>query len=238
MTMSPTPSPWPAPTLGQAAPGIAEPVEPTAEPTLTVAPNLEPRTRRPVAAALLTTAKRLSSRSERAEYAAAKEEQRIDAELDDLPVGWFVVRPADLGALVSQDGEIDHVVIGPGGVFTIHLEHQPAAKVWVSEHKVTINGRDSDRMSQARFGARRAGGLLTTLCGFDVTVQSVLILIGAATVQTLSRPAELHVRTQHDLRDWLCMQPRRLSAGTVAAIHEHVRGVSKPPSDALAGLLE
>ena len=149
-----------------------------------------------------------------------------------------MVRPADLGTLVSQDGEIDHVVIGPGGVFTIHLEHQPAAKVWVSEHKVTINGRDSDRMSQARFGARRASGLLTTLCGFDVTVQSVLILIGAATVQTLSRPAELHVRTQHDLRDWLCMQPRRLNAGTVAAIHDHVTSASKPPSDALAGLLE
>ena len=111
----------------------------------------EPRARRPVAA-LLTTAKRLSSRTERAEYAAAKEEQRITAELDDLPIGWFVVHPADLGELVSQDGEIDHVVIGPGGVFTIHLEHQPAAKVWVSEHKVTINGRDSDQMSQARFG--------------------------------------------------------------------------------------
>ncbi len=237
MTLPPTPCPWPAPTLAQAAPGIAEPVEPTAEPSHTVAPNGEPRARRPVAA-LLTTAKRLSSRTERAEYAAAKEEQRINAELDDLPAGWFVMRPADLGTLVSQDGEIDHVVIGPGGVFTIHLEHQPAAKVWVSEHKVTINGRDSDRMSQARFGARRAGGLLTTLCGFDVTVQSVLILIGAATVQTLSRPAELHVRTQHDLRDWLCMQPRRLNAGTVAAIHEHVICASKPPNDALAGLRE
>ena len=80
--------------------------------------------------------------------------------------------------------------------------------------------------------------MLTTLCGFDVTVQSVLILIGAATVQTLSRPAELHVRTQHDLRDWLCMQPRRLDARTVVAIHEHIRGASKPPNDALVGLLE
>ena len=237
MTLSPTLSPWPAPTLGQAAAGLAEPVEPTAEPGPPDPPVGEPRTRRPVAA-LLTTAKRLSSRTERAEYAAAKEEQRINAELDDLPAGWFVVRPTDLGALVIQDGEIDHVVIGPGGVFTIHLEHQPAAKVWVSEHKVTINGRDSDRMSQARFGARRTGGLLTTLCGFDVTVQSVLILIGAATVQTLSRPAELHVRTQHDLRDWLCMQPRRLNPGTVAAIHQHIRGASAAQRDTPALILD
>ena len=154
-----------------------------------------------------------------------------------LPDGSWCGR-ASSGRSSAKDGEIDHVVVGPGGVFTIHLEHQPAAKVWVSEHKVTINGRDSDRMSQARFGARRTGGLLTTLCGFDVTVQSVLILIGAATVQTLSRPAELHVRTQHDLRDWLCMQPRRLNPGTVVAIHQHVRGVSAAQSDAPALLLD
>ena len=104
-------------------------------------------------------------------------------------------------------------MIGPGGVFPIYLEHQPAAKVWISEHKLTINGRDSDRMSQARFEARRAGGRLTTLCGIDVTVQSVLMLIGAATMQTLSRPAEVHVRTQHDIRDWLCLQPDATRCG-------------------------
>ena len=90
-TLPPTLCPWPAPTLGQAEPGIAEPVEPTAEPSHTVAPNGEPRARRPVTA-LLTTAKRLSSRTERAEHAAAKEEQRINAELDDLPARWFVVQ--------------------------------------------------------------------------------------------------------------------------------------------------
>jgi Nuclease-related domain len=238
MTMSPTLSPWPAPSLADAAPRDAgRQLAPTTEPQRAGAPTVEPRPHRHVAA-LLTTAKRLSSRSERAEYAAAKEEQRINDELDDLPAGWFVVRATDLGMLAEQGGEIDHVVIGPGGVFTIHLEHQAEAKVWVSEHNVTINGRDSDRLSRARFGARRAGGLLTALCGFDVTVQSVLVLIGAATVQTLSRPAEVHVRTQHDLRDWLCKQPRRLDAETVAAIHEHVNCASQAPSGTPAGLLE
>jgi hypothetical protein len=118
------------------------------------------------------------------------------------------------------DGTIDgveHVVIGPGGVFMIRIEHQPAANVWVSERAMTINGRTTTHLNEARFETRRAGGRLTKLCGFDVTVQSVLVLIGA-TVHTASRPAEVHVRAQHDLRDWLCVQPVRLTVEAVAAI--------------------
>ena len=200
-------------------------------------PELGPAAARHVKA-LLSTAKRLSSRSERAEHAAAKEEQRISAELDDLPAGWYVVHAVGTGEFGDNDRPIDHVAIGPGGVYAIYLEHQPGAKVWVSEHTVTINGRDSERLRETRFEARRSTRVLTEACGFDVTVQSVLVLIGAATMQTLSRPAEVHVRTQHDIRDWLCKQPTRLDAAGARAVHERVRRAEATPDDSLAGLLE
>jgi Nuclease-related domain len=172
---------------------------------------------------LLRTVKRWCSPSERAEHAAAKEEQRISDELTGLPAGWFVVHSHDIGDRSDVVGDADHVVIGPGGVFLIHLEHQPGANVWVSEHTVTINGRDSDHLCAARIEAREVGDRLTDACGFDVAVQSALVLIGAATVQTLSRPAEVHVRTQYDVRDWLCKQPTRLDAEMVSAIHKRLR---------------
>lgn len=230
MATPPVPSPWPAPTLGAAAthaagqPGGAPPIE--AHPS------------RPVTA-LVTTAKWLSSRSERAQRAATKVEQRITDELDDLPGGWFALHSIEIGAIEEHPCHLDHVVIGPGGVFTVHVDHQQAAKVWVSEHTVTINGRHSDLLRQARFGARRSGGLLSGACGFDVTVQSMLVLVGAANVQTLSRPAEVHVRDQHDIRDWLCKQPVRLAAEVAAAIHERaLLSNTWQPSAELASLLD
>lgn len=210
MTVSPTLSPWPAPTLTA-----------TARPEPVPAPAPEPRAKH-AATVLLTTARRLANRNERVEHAAAKELQRINAELDDLPAGWYVVRAEGSGALGHLDSEIDSVVIGPSGVFTIRLDRALGARVWVSEHKVTIDGHDSDRLARARFEARRASGTLTGLCGFDVTVQSVLVLIGAAALQTLSRPAEVHVRIESDLRDWLCRQPVRLDAERIEAIHRRV----------------
>ncbi len=225
----PAQSPWPAPTPADVAARVA------AEQAASVEHDA-PSGR--TIAGLLSTAKRLSSRAERAAHAAAKQEQRISDELADLPAGWFIQNsfaPLDVG---GDDHHIDHLVVGPGGVFSIHLEHQPGARVWVSEHKVTINGRDTEDLRTARFEARYAGGLLTDACGFNVTVQSVLVLIDAATVQTLSCPAEVHVRTQHDIRDWLCKQPSRLDAGTVRAVIECVRRVHTWPGDSFVGLLE
>ena len=153
MTVTPTLSPWPAPTLADLAPGQSPP---TPEPD---APQvIDPPQQRPIAA-LLNTARRLSSRTERAAHATLKEEQKIGAELADLPAGWFVLASLDIECLDHHDPDdlhVDHVVIGPGGVFTIYVEHQPGAKVWVSEHAVTINGRESNRLRRARFEARRS----------------------------------------------------------------------------------
>jgi hypothetical protein len=235
MTVTPTLSPWPAPTLADSAPRqTPPPPEPTAPQVI------DPPQQRPIAA-LLNTARRLSSRTERAAHAALKEEQKIGAELADLPAGWFVLASLDIEPLDHRDPDdlhVDHVVIGPTGVFTIYVEHQPGAKVWVSEHAVTINGRESNRLRRARFEARRSSCVLTDACGFNVTVQSVLILIGAATMQTVSHPAEVHVRTQHDLRDWLCRQPPRLDSEMVRAIYDRGHSDERSPSGAANGLPE
>jgi hypothetical protein len=170
---------------------------------------------------VLDAARRLVSPSLRAEHAALRQEQRIDNELNDLPAGWLVLPPSEISALDGLIDNVEYVVIGPGGVFMIRIEHQLDANVWVSERAMTINGRTSNDLSEGRFEARRAGGRLTDVCGFDVTVQSVLVLIGA-TVHTVSRPAEVHVRSQHDLRDWLCVQPVRLGAEAIVAINQFV----------------
>ncbi|MEY2583182.1 MAG: hypothetical protein QOE09_3031 [Ilumatobacteraceae bacterium] len=172
-----------------------------------------------------------------------KAEQRIHDDLADLPVGWFVFHAPDLGEFLDakeadNDDGVAHVVIGAGGVFAIEMEHRRDAKVWVSEHQLTIDGANSDHLRRARSRARRSSGRLTDACGFAVTVQAVLVLIGAATVQTLSRPAEVHVRTEHDLRDWLCRQPSRLGAEMITTIHDGVGSTWRSPGESPLSLLE
>lgn len=235
MTVTPPLSPWPAPTLADLSARDTTATRGPAE-----AEVIEPPQRRALAL-LFSTARWFSSRTERADHAAWKEEQKIAAELADLPAGWFVLQSLDNECFDHHDPDdlhVDHVVVGPGGVFTIYVEHQPGAKVWVSEHAVTINGCESNRLRRVRFEARRASGVLTDDCGFNVIVQSVLILIGASTMQTMSHPAEVHVRTEHDLRDWLCRQPPRLNSDMVRTIYDRALHAEVSTSVETSGPLE
>jgi hypothetical protein len=95
MKPSPSTSPWPAPTLDDLvlADAVNEPVQRNSRGAGQPSGANAPRARRDRA---VVTGKRLSSRSERAEHAAMKEEQRITLELDDLPAGWFVLHSLDI----------------------------------------------------------------------------------------------------------------------------------------------
>lgn len=221
MSASSTASPWPAPVPVVAQQPVGSPLPPpttwtTVDSTTTTTGSSEAIRRETSSGTFAALAKRLSN-EERALRAATKAEQKLRQQLIDLPSGWFVLHSVDIG----QPGRlIDHVVIGPGGVFTLNVEHQPGAKVWVSDHQVLIDGLATEHLRHSRFEARRSSTLLTEACRVPVTVQSLLVLIGAAEVQTSSRPAEVHVRTEHEIRDWLCRQPDRLDADTVLAIHD------------------
>ena len=153
MTVTPTLSPWPAPTLADSAPHAA----PTDTRT-SAAEVIELPPQRPIAA-LLGRARRFTNRAERAEHAALKEEQKIGAELADLPAGGSSCNRSIPTVSITRTLTTSMSTTsrsGPGGVFMIYVEHQPGAKVWVSEHAVTIDGRESNRLRRARFEARRS----------------------------------------------------------------------------------
>lgn len=52
--------------------------------------------------------------------------------------GWHVLHSIPLG---TGKSDIDHLLIGPGGVFTINPKNHPGGKVWVGEHAFRVNGQ-------------------------------------------------------------------------------------------------
>jgi len=67
---------------------------------------------------------------ERAWRVGAKGEEKVGKELTKLPDGWHVLHAVQ----VSDAGtDIDHVVIGPAGVFTLNTKRHPDGKVTVYE---------------------------------------------------------------------------------------------------------
>ncbi len=125
----------------------------------------------------------------------------------------------------SGDSDIDHVVVGPGGVFTVNAKNHPDASVWVSGETFMVNGRRVPYVRNSRHEAQRATRLLTDAVGFPVFVTGLLAVYGAAGGFTVKQqPAsDVAVLTRRELARWLCRRPESLTGDQIATIYAHAR---------------
>lgn len=153
---------------------------------------------------------------ERAWRVGAKGEEKVGKELTKLPAGWHVLHAVQ----VSDAGtDIDHVVIGPAGVFTLNTKRHPDGKVTVYERSLYVNGTKVDYVQKSRGEARRAARLLTDACRFPVPVRSAIVFVDLADINEKGRPDDVLITTRRRLVSVLQGQPRSLSADDVRAIH-------------------
>lgn len=160
---------------------------------------------------------------ERAWRIGADGEEVIAARLATLGVQWRVLHAVRVG---DRGADIDHVVIGPGGVFTVNAKHHPRAAVWVGGDTVMINGRRVPYVRTSRYEAARASRLLAEHVGFSVPVVGLVAVVGVRrgfTVKAQPSDGAVAVVTQWGLVRFLNSQPRRLDLRHVDAIHEMAR---------------
>ncbi|MEK7424433.1 MAG: nuclease-related domain-containing protein [Actinomycetota bacterium] len=155
---------------------------------------------------------------ERAWRVGAKGEEKVGKELTKLPEGWHVLHAVQ----VSDAGtDIDHVVIGPAGVFTLNTKRRPDGKVTVYERALYVNGAKVDYLQKSRGEARRASGLLSDACDFAVSVRSVIVFVDLADIKEKGRPDDVLVTTRRRLIDLLESLPPNLGANEMDLIHYH-----------------
>ncbi|MCC2321354.1 nuclease-related domain-containing protein [Cellulomonas xiejunii] len=124
---------------------------------------------------------------------------------------------------VGVDGsDIDHVVIGPAGVFTLNTKHHPAGRIWVGARTVLVNGTRVPYLRNARHEAERASRLLTAAAGFPVRVQGVVVVI-ASSLTVKEHPFDVAVIGRRQLRLWFGYQPECLTPETAAAVYDVAR---------------
>ncbi|MFG3049526.1 nuclease-related domain-containing protein [Kitasatospora sp. NPDC048239] len=103
-------------------------------------------------------------------------ERIVGANLEPLRVsGWKILH----GVPLPSGADIDHVVIGSPGVFTINTKHHPDATVRVGDRMVSVNRNSFPYLANAAFEATRTAELLRRWCGFEVPVHPVVAVVGA-----------------------------------------------------------
>ncbi|MFF9109016.1 nuclease-related domain-containing protein [Streptomyces sp. NPDC014805] len=126
-------------------------------------------------------------------------ERRVGAELNRLRRhGWRVLHSVPLANRV----DIDHLLIGPGGVFSINTKHHDKRVVWVGDDSVKVDhGEPAPYARKSRAEAKRVARVLERHCDFPVPVEPVLVFVGVTELKV--------VATQLDVRVY---QERQVSA--------------------------
>lgn len=137
---------------------------------------------------------------ERAWRVGADGEEKVAAELAKLGPAWRVLHSVEVG---TNDSDIDHVLIGPPGVFTVNTKRHPGGRAWVGEHKVLVNGQGTDYLPKSRFEGRRAAKLLSAACGRFIEVQPVIVFVDLDDFKVKQMPADVHVTYRLRLRQHL-----------------------------------
>lgn len=145
---------------------------------------------------------------------------------------WTVLHAVPVGAGAS---DIDHVLVGPAGVFTLNTKNHAGKKVWVGERAILVDGHRQHYLSHARHEAARAAKRLSAVVGEQVPVTPVLVLIEPKDLTIKQRPAGVHVITDRRLLRWLrrrrpALAPEQVARITAAAVVPKTWHNSPPPS--------
>lgn len=122
-----------------------------------------------------------------------------------------------------RGSDIDHLVIGPGGVFTVNAKHHPGAKIWVGGNSLLVNGAKTTYVRNARHEAARAAGLLSGACGFDVHVHGLVVTVNAKEFVSKSQPDGVSVTWRKNVARWLLGHGEILGAEAIEAVYESAR---------------
>lgn len=150
-------------------------------------------------------------------------ERAVADELNQL-VGldprWAFVNSIPVG---THNADIDHLVVGPGGVFTVNSKHHHDGHVWVGEDALMVNHVWQHYVRESRSEAERASSLLSSACGIEVKATGLVVFVGLANLTIKAQPVDVEVLDQTELVGFLRDQPQSLDDGSADLVLRSAR---------------
>lgn len=158
--------------------------------------------------------------------------------LAGLGPDWLVLHAVPVGA---GSTDIDHVLVGQAGVFTINTKNHSGQPVWVAGQTLMVAGRKTRHLYSAAHEAARAAKLLTAAAGEPVDVTAVVALVAPKSLTIKAEPEQVKVLTERQLLRWLRGRPHvldpdqvsRIAAAAVVARTWHRRPAEPGDGDAI-----
>jgi hypothetical protein len=137
-------------------------------------------------------------------YWGALGERAVGRTLAALGPEWTVLHAVPVG---EKSSDIDHVVIGPTGVFTINTKRHPGQNVWTAKGTLMIAGTRYPYVRNSEHEAARAGKLLSAAVLQHVPASAAIVVVGARQVTVKEKHRTVAVLRQDQLLRWITRRP-------------------------------
>jgi hypothetical protein len=134
--------------------------------------------------------------------------------------GWETVHDVPLG---RQGTCIEHLVIGPGGLFTVTERCHPGQRVVGRGRAMAVDGRPVAYLRDARLEAARTQDRLLAAGCAQIHVRAVLVLQGDLDVDVLTAPSDPLVVARHEVPGLFRRMPVVLDGRRVQALAKVAR---------------
>lgn len=149
-------------------------------------------------------------------YSGALGEIVVGRLLARLSPDWVVLHAVPVG---DRGSDIDHVLIGPGGVFSVNTKHHAGQKVWVAGGTFMVAGQKQHHIRNAEHEASRAAQLLSGAgAAVSTDVRPIVVVVNPKQLTVKTKPSKVVVLTSAQLLRWLKRQPQVLDAAGVARL--------------------
>ena len=131
-------------------------------------------------------------------------EREVATALESLGPDFTVLHAVPVG---KHETDIDHLVIGPTGVFSINTKNHSGQDVWVGGRTLMVSGQRTRHMHSALTEGERATRLLSAAAGGPILVQPILVVAAAKLRFGDKVPAVVTLRPQ-EIGQWITGLPR------------------------------
>lgn len=149
----------------------------------------------------------------------AEGEELVGKYLEELNDKWRVLHSV---TIFESGADIDHVVIGPPGVFVLNTKNHSGGKVSIYDQAIYVSREKQPYIKASESEAKTAHRALSDACDFQVFVTPVIVLI-ADIVDIKRVPNTVRVVESGDIVSWLRNHPRILTDEEVESIYAKAR---------------
>ena len=113
-------------------------------------------------------------------------ERRVAEVMSSLGREWTVLHSVPVGA---GNTDIDHLAIGPSGVFTLNTKYTPGRKIWAAGRGLFVDGdRRPEYLRSSMSELARVESVLSRAAGFAVPVDAAIVFVGPAGITIKDAP--------------------------------------------------